>query len=569
MNNFFLFLKEKIRKGRKFSKIILVSIIFLSFIGLVNASYLTYEHYNEFENMTCPVVTQMVDCVKVNTSIYSRIFGMPIALLGVFYYLYILLSTVYLFFGQYKNEIIKFNLGVGAFGVLFSVWLVYVQLGILYAICPYCMLSAFLTVSIFGFDIGLFFNKKTNKDYNLSNLKNEIKNFFSKGPEIIEYWKDDFSSAEGWLVINSLRGGAAGGGTRMKPGCTKEEVIELAKTMEIKFTVSGLDIGGAKSGINYDFKNEEDKKQVLARWFKHNLKFYKTVYGTGGDQNLDFVKHVDPLLSELGVLHPQEGIVRGYYSDFSEEQQNKIIDNLITGTNLLINSDSFLNSMNYVITDVSTGYGVVSVLKSFYNKNNKDLKNKKVIIEGFGCVGLATAYFLEKKGAKVVGIFDKDWYIKDEEDLNIKDLIIKKNNNQLDNLVEKYKADIDDIVYPKADVFIPAATSHTINKGKINKLLSAGVKIIVCAANNPFDSVDTEEFADSVFSVLPDFLANCGTARLFSYFMTPDCVLGENAFFDDLDKCLQKNIDKIFERNKSGKHISATMYEIAMEKINN
>ena len=117
--------------------------LFLSFIGVVNASYLTYEHYNEFENMTCPAMGSMVDCLKVNTSVYSRLMGIPIALLGVFI-IHIFSSTIYLFFSKYRNKIIKFNFAVSTFGVLFSVYLVYVQLGILHAICPYCMLSAFL-----------------------------------------------------------------------------------------------------------------------------------------------------------------------------------------------------------------------------------------------------------------------------------------------------------------------------------------------------------------------------------------------------------------------------------------
>ena len=48
-------------------------------------------------------------------------------------------------------------------------------------------------------------------------------------------WKDPETEAEGWVVINSLRGGAAGGGTRMRKGLDKREVESLAKTMEVKF----------------------------------------------------------------------------------------------------------------------------------------------------------------------------------------------------------------------------------------------------------------------------------------------------------------------------------------------
>ena len=75
-------------------------------------------------------------------------------------------------------------------------------------------------------------------------------------------WKDTETDAEGWIVINSLRGGAAAGGTRMRIGVTKDEVLALAKTMEVKFTVAGPPIGGGKSGINFDPRDPR-KKEVL------------------------------------------------------------------------------------------------------------------------------------------------------------------------------------------------------------------------------------------------------------------------------------------------------------------
>ncbi|MFN5704902.1 MAG: Glu/Leu/Phe/Val dehydrogenase dimerization domain-containing protein, partial [bacterium] len=78
-------------------------------------------------------------------------------------------------------------------------------------------------------------------------MKDLLKKYEEKRAEIIFEWKDAETEAEGWVVINSLRGGAAGGGTRMRKGLDKREVESLAKTMEVKFTVSGPAIGGAKS----------------------------------------------------------------------------------------------------------------------------------------------------------------------------------------------------------------------------------------------------------------------------------------------------------------------------------
>ena len=70
-------------------------------------------------------------------------------------------------------------------------------------------------------------------------MRKLLEKFENKQPEIVFEWKDSETEAEGWVVINSLRNGAAGGGTRMRKGLDKGEVESLAKTMEVKFSVCG------------------------------------------------------------------------------------------------------------------------------------------------------------------------------------------------------------------------------------------------------------------------------------------------------------------------------------------
>ena len=169
-----------------------------------------------------------------------------------------------------------------------------------------------------------------------------IKPFEEKTPEIVFEWSDSKTDAQGWLVINSLRGGAAGGGTRMRKGLTKHEVVSLAKTMEIKFSVSGPDIGGAKSGINFD-PNDPRKKEVLERWFKAVAPILKSYYGTGGDMNVDEIHEVIPITEEYGIWHPQEGIVNGHYHPKERDKINKI-GQLRVGVSKLIEDEDYTPS---------------------------------------------------------------------------------------------------------------------------------------------------------------------------------------------------------------------------------
>ena len=155
-------------------------------------------------------------------------------------------------------------------------------------------------------------------------MKDLLKKYEEKRPEIVFEWKDSETDAEGWVVINSLRGGAAGGGTRMRKGLDKREVESLAKTMEVKFTISVPARGGAKSGINFD-PADPRKPDVLRRWFKAVMPLLKNYYGTGGDLNVDEIHEVIPITEDYGLWHPQEGVVNGHFNPRDNEKIHKMI----------------------------------------------------------------------------------------------------------------------------------------------------------------------------------------------------------------------------------------------------
>ena len=145
-----------------------------------------------------------------------------------------------------------------------------------------------------------------------------MQEFEDKKPELVFEWQDPHTSAKGWIVINSLRGGAAAGGTRMRIGVTKNEVLSLAKTMEIKFTVAGPDIGGGKSGIDFDPRDPR-KEGVLKRWYEAVTPLLKYYYGTGGDLNVDEHHTIEDTAIALGesflsVLGNKIGIERYAFS---------------------------------------------------------------------------------------------------------------------------------------------------------------------------------------------------------------------------------------------------------------
>jgi glutamate dehydrogenase/leucine dehydrogenase len=235
-------------------------------------------------------------------------------------------------------------------------------------------------------------------------MRELLEKYKQKKPEVIFEWHDSETEAEGWIVINSLRGGAAGGGTRMRKGLSKEEVTSLAKVMEIKFSVAGPAIGGAKSGINFD-PADPRRWGVLQRWYKAALPLLKHYYGTGGDLNVDELKDVIPITEDLGLWHPQEGIVRGHLQP-SEGSQINVIGQLRYGCTKIVEDPEYVpegSSHKYAVADLITGYGVSESVRHFYDLYHKSkVTGKTAIIQGWGNVASAAACYLAKEGVKII-----------------------------------------------------------------------------------------------------------------------------------------------------------------------
>ena len=408
-------------------------------------------------------------------------------------------------------------------------------------------------------------------------MKDLLKKFENKTPEIIFQWQDSQTDAKGWVVINSLRGGAAGGGTRMRVGLDQHEVISLAKTMEVKFTVSGPPIGGAKSGINFD-PNDPRKKEVLKRWYAAVTPLLKHYYGTGGDLNVDEINEVIPITEDCGVWHPQEGVFNGHYQPRESQKINRI-GQLRQGVLKTIESKNYTPDIErkFVIADMITGYGVAESVKHYYHIYGGNLKNKRVIVQGWGNVGSAAAYYIAQDGAKIVGVIDRDGGLINEKGFSfeeIKKLFLNKNGNAINdkNLLsfEEINAQIWDL---KSEIFLPCAASRLITKDQVDRMLKSGIEVIAPGANVPFADKEIffgpiSDYTDQNTSLIPDFISNCGMARVFAYLMGNDLnTIEDESIFKDTSETIKKAIENVFEKNSNSKNISKTAFEIALKQL--
>lgn len=404
-----------------------------------------------------------------------------------------------------------------------------------------------------------------------------LKKFENKRPEIVFEWKDPETEAEGWVVINSLRGGAAGGGTRMREGLDKREVESLAKTMEVKFTVAGPQIGGAKSGINFNPKDPR-KKGVLQRWYAAVTPLLKHYYGTGGDLNVDEIHEVIPMTEDCGVWHPQEGVFNGHFQPREAQKINRI-GQLRQGVLKVIETESYTPSIarKYVVADMITGYGVAQSIVHYYNIWGGDIKGKRVVVQGWGNVGSAAAYYLAQYGAKVVGIIDRVGGLINTDGYSLEDirtLFLNKNGNELSSpdmlSFDEVNAEIWDI---EAEIFLPCAASRLITKDQIDRMIKSGLEVVSAGANVPFADKEIffgpiADYADNNISIIPDFISNCGMARVFAYLMSNDLPeLTDDGIFSDASNIIKEALEKAYKNNNSKTHIAKTAFEIALEKL--
>jgi glutamate dehydrogenase/leucine dehydrogenase len=411
---------------------------------------------------------------------------------------------------------------------------------------------------------------------NILDLESQLETYKSKTPEIVFEWKDALTNAKGWVVINSLRGGAAGGGTRMRKGLTKDEVVSLAKVMEIKFGVCGPNIGGAKSGIDFDPRDPR-RTDVLKRWYAAVFPILKNYYGTGGDLNVDELKDVIPITEDLGLWHPQEGIVNGHFKA-NKGQMINLIGQLRYGCAKIVEDSRFapVTRGKYAIADMITGFGVAESIKHFSKiYHNETLKDKRVIIQGWGNVASAAGFYLSKEGAKIVGIIDRKGGYIDHDGLKndqIVDLFVNKDGNEISGDIIPFEEINNQIWDVPADIFVTGAASTIVTDTQVNRMIDNGLSIISCGANVPFydDGIffgETANETDEKIAVIPEFGANCGMARVFAYLMNNGAEMTDEAIFGDVSTVIEQFIHKVFLLDEKGTQITKKSLSLILKKL--
>lgn len=379
---------------------------------------------------------------------------------------------------------------------------------------------------------------------------------------VIEYHDERFE-AKGYLVIDMLVNGVAGGGCRMKKGVTREEMITLAQTMTRKLTLVDPPIGGAKCGIDFDPMRPE-KLLVMQRFFEYLKSFLRNCYVTGSDLNTN-EHEIIACMRAIGLPCPQYALAKS----FGNPEQR--IQRFFEGIKLPVDARGkiFMN-------DAATGIGIHAAAQRAVPEH--DLRGRSVAIQGFGNVGGSVAKFFYESGAKIQALSDRFGTIYCEKGLNIELLLSLRDEHtksvfpvllKAEQRPREYElfADTEAIYAFGEDFFIPVADSGIINESNYRKIKA---RYLVCGANAPFTSVEIEEKLFAMGKVVvPDFIANAGTAALYNTLMKEEGPVSVASLRKSIETQIGAATDEALCKSTAEKISPRVAAEIiAAEKIN-
>jgi glutamate dehydrogenase/leucine dehydrogenase len=122
------------------------------------------------------------------------------------------------------------------------------------------------------------------------------------------------------------------------------------------------------------------------------------------------------------------------------------------------------------------------------------------------------------------------------------------------------------------EIFIPAAASRLVTREQVDRMMASGLEVFSCGANVPFADPEiffgaTGLYADQKFSVIPDFIANCGMARVFAHFMEREVSMDDHSIFDDISHTIRKALEKTKAVNPDKTGIAQASFEIALQQL--
>jgi glutamate dehydrogenase (NAD(P)+) len=353
-------------------------------------------------------------------------------------------------------------------------------------------------------------------------------------------WTDDETGIVGYVVIDRLSRGIAGGGLRMRKGVTVEEVRDLARGMTLKDPVLWEDgdryvpFGGAKGGIDCD-PYDPRARDVLRRFARAIKPLLDTCFATGEDFGVR-QDHIDDVFAEEGIASSAQAGYRyvpdGADAAVARETAAWAVD--VDGV---------------MLPELVGGFGVAEAALAALEHRGIAPADARAVVQGFGSMGGATARYLARAGVRVVGIADRDGLLHNPGGLDVETLLLGRDGFGVMDRGLLREGDVElpreDWLALDADVLVPAAMSYVITGDDVERIRAS----IVVEAANVATLADAEAaLGERGVIVVPDFVANCGTNQWWWWVCYGDVEPTAESAFAMLSGRMRPVVHRVLER---------------------
>lgn len=343
-------------------------------------------------------------------------------------------------------------------------------------------------------------------------------------------WLDDKGNThvnQGYRVQHNSALGPYKGGLRFHPKVSLSALKALALEQTLKNSLTGLSLGGAKGGSDFDPKNKSQNE--IMRFCQS---FMNELY-----------RHIGPTTDipagDMGVGNREIGYLFGQY---------KRLTNTFTGT--LTGKD--LSIGGSILRPEATGFGLLYFVEEMLKHHNLSITDKSVIISGSGNVALGAATKTNQLGAKVVAMSDSDGVIYDPQGLDIETLSQIKFKNRLrikEYLMHfpqaTYLDNPKDIWNLKCDIALACATENEIDIQEAQSLIDNKCLLVAEGSNRACSNEAIKKLNDHLLFG-PAKAANAGGVIVSSFEMSQNSTF-ESWTAEQVDQKLKSAMQNIFK----------------------
>ena len=343
-------------------------------------------------------------------------------------------------------------------------------------------------------------------------------------------WVDDNGEVQvnrGFRVQFNSALGPYKGGLRFHETVNLSVLKLLGLEQILKNSLTGMSIGGAKGGSDFNPKGRSDAEVMrFCQSFMTELKNY-----IGPD--------IDVPAGDIGVGLREVGYMFGQYNRISKRHNC-----VLTGSGIEYGGS--------LVRREATGYGLIYILEEALRARGEFLEGKKIIVSGSGNVAIYAAEKAIQLGATVIAMSDSKGYIYDENGISIP--FVKHIKQEERKCIYEYLNDFPDAIYEegskglwsiKCDIALPCATQNELDEDSARKIIDNGVKFVAEGANKPSTPGATKLFLKSGLMFLPGKAANAGGVTT-SVLEMAQRSSNMHWSFDEVDLRLKRNMVNIY-----------------------